>query len=136
MPYIDGDGYIVGDSGGTGSNTITRASDDETTLPLLILGYQTRMQGRSVVTDLLDGGIAVTLVKPRPRSGTLQLLYADSFSAWAAVALHQTVDTFNLVSTEQPDINMDYIVTGVAPALEDQTRQLWEVSIEYQEIDL
>lgn len=117
------------------STTITRTSDAATTTPTQVLGYAALLEGRNVVSDLIGGGIAVTLIPQRMRSGTLELLYADRAEAWAAVELHRGTDTFTLDDTDVPEVGMLYTANTIAPALEDQTRALWIVSIEYQEIE-
>lgn len=117
------------------SSLITRTSDSATTSPTLVLGYETTRSGRNVVHDLINGDIAVTIVKPRPRSGTLELFYPDETEAWAAFALHSLADTYTLADTDRPGIGMLYVVQNASLALDDATRNRWVVSVEYQEIE-
>lgn len=119
------------------TTTITATSTEATTIPLLVLGYQTAYEGRNIVHDMLGGGIAVALIAPRPRSGALELLYESEADAWAAVAMHRTETTFTLTDTDHDEIGMTYVLAGgVSAALEDQTRDLWIVTVSYQEVDL
>lgn len=115
--------------------TITRSSDSATTTPTLVLGYDTAYEGRNVVHDLIGGGIAVTLVPQRLRSGTLELFYADRDEAWEAVELHRGTDTFTITDADVPEVGMAYVANTVSPALEDSTRAAWVVSVDYQEIE-
>lgn len=115
-------------------STITRA-DAATTSPLAVEGYSTDYEGRSVTHDLIGGGIAVTAVPQRLRSGTLELLYEDAADAWAAVALHLSTLTFTLTDPDVPQAGMTYLPGTVSPALEDETRFLWTVSVQYQEVE-
>lgn len=116
--------------------TITAAGAGTTT-PILVLGYETKREGRNIVHDLLGGGIAVALVAPRPRSGALELLYESETLAAACVALHSLETTFTLADTDRPSIAMAYVVGpgGVGLALDDETREMWIVTVEYQEIE-
>lgn len=119
------------------TTTITRASDSATTVPDLVLGYESRRSSRSVVHDLIGGGIAVTLVEPRLRSGKLELFYPDEADAWVSFNLHGVADVFTVGSDDVPDIDMAYVVDGdVSIALDDQTRAVWVVSVGYQEVEL
>lgn len=116
--------------------TITRTADSATTEPTLILGYATTRASRSIVHDLIDGSIAVTLIPPRPRSGTLQLFYPIESDAWECFDLHSADDTFTLTDTDRVAIGMDYIVTGHRISLSGKASDTWQVDIDYQEVDL
>jgi hypothetical protein len=118
------------------TTTITRTSDSATTSPTLVLGYDTTRTGRNVIHNLIGGGIAVTLVPPAPRSGTLQLFYPAEADAWAALALHETADSFTLVNDERPGIGMTYVLDGgITLTLDPETRDLWTLAVDYQEVE-
>lgn len=114
--------------------TITRTGDSATSTPELVLGYATERQARTVIHDLLDGSIAVALVAPRPRTGTLELLYPSEANAWSAFELHSDADSFTIADAGRPDINMTYVVTGHRIELDDATRDVWIVRVDYQEV--
>jgi len=118
------------------SATITRTTDSATTTPTLILGYETSRESRNTVHDMLDGTIVITLIKPRPRTGTLQLLYPVEADAQAALELHATNDTYELEETDRGTIDMTYVAMGLSIALDEETRDNWIVSVTYQEIEL
>lgn len=118
------------------TTTITAAGSGNTTSPNLIDGYEAGRRSRNQTIDLISGGIAVILVSPRPRSGTLELLYVDEAEAFAAVALHAEETVFTLESDERAPVNMVYVVGDgdVGIALDDETRDAWVVTIPFQEI--
>lgn len=137
MSYSIVDGYIVWTpDAGASTASITRSSDEAVTTPDGILNYATSGESRNVITDLIDGSIAVTLASPRPRSGTLNLFYLDRASAWAAYDLHVAADTFVLVDTALPEISMTYVVTGRTITLDPQSKLAWLVDVDYQEVEL
>lgn len=115
--------------------TITRVSDSATTTPTIVDGYAAAYEGANVVHTLIGGGIAVTLVPQALRSGTLQLVYDTEADAWEGVNLHLGTDTFTLSDADVPSVNMLYAAGTVSPALEDQTRAVWVVSVDFQELE-
>lgn len=116
--------------------TITRTSDSASSSPELVLGYDTERTSATVVHDLLEG-IAVTVVAARPRSGTIEYFYPVEADAFAALELHADLaDTFTLSDATRPDVGMVYVALSTALALDDETRDAWVLSVEYQEIIL
>lgn len=137
--------------------TITANNGAGSVYPLLILGYEAEDESRNIIHDLVGGGIAAVLSTPRPRSGELQLLFADGVSpeyawvdgyyvpidpsstseAWVARALHREETTFSLIEPDRPEVEMTYVVAGaVRITLDDQTRKAWVVTVPYQEVEL
>lgn len=107
-----------------------------TTSPVLVLGYQTSRESQNVVHDLIGGGIAVTLVRPRPRAGTLELFYVTEAAAHAAAELHAGETSFTFTDTERTTVAMTYVVDGsVGVELDDESREYWTVSVDYQEVE-
>lgn len=105
------------------------------TTPLEVTGYAATRASRNVIHDTIDGGLAVVLVSPRPRSGTLELLYDDEAAAFAALNMHALETTFSLSSTERGAVGMTYVLAGdLTIELEGQTRHLWLVRVAYQEV--
>jgi hypothetical protein len=114
---------------------ITANDGGGTTTPELILGYQASRESRNVVHDLIGGGIAITLVEPRPRSGVLRLFYQVEADAFAALALHTRETTFFLSSDDRPHINMTYVLDGAGDIeLDEDTKDKWIVPIGFQEV--
>ena len=97
--------------------------------------YATGRDSRNVVHDLIGGGIAVSLVPPRPRSGELALLFPDEASSTRCVDLHAIPTTFELVDTDEPSVGMIYVVDGrVTAELDEGTLEVWIVTVSYQEV--
>lgn len=136
MPLGYVDGYIV-DVPDSGTATITAGNDAGSTSPVLILGYETNREGQNVIHDLIGGGIAVSLIRPRLRSGNLELFYPSEASAWTALEMHGEETTFTLSDSVRPAIGMVYVLSGAARlTLDPETRDLWVVTIPYQEVEL
>jgi hypothetical protein len=117
--------------------TITRIYPDatETTTPELVDGYSATRTTGNVIIPILGGGIAVTMRPAQPRSGTLRLFYPDEADAAAAAAMHALVGTFTLTSDERDSIEMTFATSGqITIELDDETRDLWVVSVDYQEL--
>lgn len=108
-----------------------------TSSPALVLGYQTARESQNIVHDIIGGGIAVTLVRPRPRSGRLELFYLTEAAAFDALTKHSRETTFTLTDTDRPAVNMTYVTEGAIDlALDEEGRTRWIVSVGYQEIEL
>lgn len=116
--------------------TITANNGAGTVAPLLILmPYEYGFEGRNIIHDLIGGGIAVSLVAPRPRSGTLALLFPDNATAAAAAQLHRERTTFTLAWPDLPSGAMTYVVTdSVAVSKDPDTMKRWLTTVSYQEI--
>jgi hypothetical protein len=117
--------------------TITATNGAGTTSPLEVLGYETNRESRNIVHDLIDGGIAVALISPRPRSGELRLLYPNEAEAWASLALHAQETSFALIDGDVPAVGMTYVVApgSVRLTLDPETNAAWTLTVPYQEIE-
>lgn len=118
------------------SATIAATNGAGTTSPLTILSpWESRRISRNVVHNLTGGDIAVSLVTPQPRSGTMDLLYPDEAAAFACEELHRQESAFTLTETDRPHLSMTYVVDGdVGIRLDPDTLTLFIVSISYQEV--
>ncbi|KKX96929.1 hypothetical protein [Microbacterium sp. Ag1] len=104
--------------------------------PSLVLGYQTSRESLNTIHDLIGGGIAVTLVRPRPRSGTLALFFPTEGGAFFALEKHALETTFTLTDTDRPSVNMTYVTHGSTDlALDPETRNRWVLTVGYQEVE-
>lgn len=118
------------------STTITATTSGAATSPVAIDGYQTDRRSQNIIHDLISGGIAVTLIAPRPRSGTLYLVYDNEADAAAALAMHEAEDTFTLERDDLSSVNMTYVIDGVISLAINATRSGWVLSVGYQEVIL
>ncbi|PVE76099.1 hypothetical protein [Microbacterium testaceum] len=115
-------------------HTITANNGTGTTTPAAIEGYNPSRESRNIIYDLLDGSIAVVYVAPRPRSGTLKMLYRNQADAFAAYNLHASPTAFTLSSTDLPAIGMSYVLDGALDIDVDAEMGLWWVSVGFQEV--
>lgn len=118
------------------SATITAGNGAGATSPLLILlPIEPENESGNVIHDLIGGGIAVSLVDPRPRSGELLLLYGDESTAQQSYELHRAKTTFTLDWPARAMLDgLVYIVTRLRPVLDEGTRVRWVVHVGYQEV--
>ena len=118
------------------SATISATNGAGSTTPLTILSpWETSYRARNVIHDLIGGGIAVSLVAPRPRNGSMVLLYDNEAAAFAAAQLHLQETTFVLTETDPASVSMTYVVDGdIRVSLDEQSVIAWLVTIGYQEV--
>lgn len=116
------------------SATIT--SDAGSTSPTLVLGYETTLAAQTIVHDLIGGGIGITLIRPRPRSGTLELFYLTEDDAKYSADLHTDELVYTLTTDDLDSIEMTYVVAGagIGLRLDSVTRRRWIVTVSYQEV--
>jgi hypothetical protein len=114
--------------------TISAGNGAGSTTPTTVLSpWATSWQSRNIIHDLIGGGIAVSLVAPRPRSGTMELLYQTEALAFAAATLHQEETTFTLIDDQTTNVSMTYVVAGeVSVRLDEETLKAWVVTVGYQ----
>jgi hypothetical protein len=117
------------------SATITANNGAGSTTPHFItVPFETSWASRNVVHDLIGGGLAVSLVEPRPRAGQLELLYLSEAAAFAATSLHQQESTFTLVESDRVYFTMTYVVDGAVTVHLDTDTHGWIVRVGYQEV--
>lgn len=109
---------------------------ERSTSPALVLGYEAEQESQNIVHDIIGGGIGVSLIRPRPRAGTLELFYLTELDAAQCRFIHAAESTFSLSDTELSTIAMTYVVDGsITIRLDDEGRRRWIVSVGYQEVD-
>ena len=115
---------------------ITATDGSGTSSPLTVLSpWSTTRRSRNRVHELSGGDIAVSLVGPNPRTGTMDLLYEDEASAFAALELHARPTSFTLTESDRPHVSMTYVIDGeVSVRLDEGTLELFLVSVDYQEV--
>jgi len=117
---------------------ITATSGIGSTTALLTLSpYEAEYESRNIVVDLLGGGIAVSLVTPRPSSGTFEFLYSTEDEARAGALLHMAESSFVLDDSDRPGVNIEYVVKDggrVRLRLDPDTLVLWVLAVDYQEL--
>ncbi len=107
----------------------------QNTSPTLVLGYETARESQNVVHDIIGGGVAFTLIRPRPRAGTLELFFSDESAAFQALNMHALETSFTLTDTDRPVVGMTYVVDGSVSIRLTDDRKRWVVSVGYQEVE-
>jgi hypothetical protein len=105
-----------------------------TVTPSVIEGYKPRRESRNKIHDLLDGSIGVAFIAPRPRAGTLRMMFRTEADAFAAYNLHAVETTFTLTSTAVVSASMAYVLDGSLDIELDRERAVWWVEVGYQEV--
>lgn len=116
------------------AHIISAANGAGSVSPVAIEGYKARRESRNRVHDLLDGSIGVSYIAPRPRSGTLRLLFLTAATAYAALALHAQETSFTLTSTDVPSMGMRYVLDGSLDVELNAELGHWWVEIGFQEL--
>lgn len=116
---------------------MTTISDGTTTItPLLVTGYESTRQSRNVIHDIIGReDPEVTLRVAGLRTGTLEMLVSTLANALALEALHTPGVVMTLADVDLPGLNMDYVTSGdIGVQLDDETRDRWLVTVDYQEV--
>lgn len=116
------------------THTISATNGAGTVTPSAIEGYNPSRVSRNKIHDLLDGSIGVSYVAPRPRSGTLRLLFPTQAEAFAAFNLHSVETSFQLTSTDVTGAGMVYVLDGSLDIDLDSEMGLWWVEVGFQEV--
>lgn len=107
----------------------------DSTTPVEVDGWEPEAESGNIVTELIDGSIAVTTVGDRPRTGTLRLVYADDTTAETARLLLGRRTSFTLIAPDRPVVDMAFVRAGrITPAMHDEHRDLWVFGVGFQEI--
>lgn len=116
--------------------TTTLSSSTASSTPLLVLGYESTRQAGNKLHQLIDrADVDVTLKSAGLRSGTLTFGYATYAGALVCESMHAAADFITLVDDSIAGIGMVYVASGsINVALDDETRQLWTVAVEFQEV--
>jgi hypothetical protein len=119
------------------STVITSGS--ETIEPTIIDGYSSGRESRNIVHPILGRSEPdVTLRPANLRTGTLTLGFegpTSEIDSLEAETLHATGGVFAVVSTDRGTVEMSYVVNGqISRTLEDETRDAWLVTVDYQEV--
>lgn len=108
---------------------------DAATTPFAIDGFEGTSESGNIVSELLNGELAVTLYGDRERTGSLKLVYTDDTAAEAARALLARPTSFVLTTPERPVIGFTFVRAGsITTALHDAVRAVWTFSVGFQEV--
>lgn len=115
-------------------HTITATNGAGSTAPTSVEDYSSSLSSRTVIQDLLDGSLGIAYIAPRPRSGSLRLVYLDRAQAFAALTLHRQPTSFTLVTTPTTEVSMTYAVDGSLDISQDAGVGVWYVTVGFQEV--
>lgn len=110
-----------------GTNSIT---------PLLVTRYEAAQESRNIFHDVIGRADPdVTLRPASTRRGSLELLFENGDDAETARALLAQPKAFTYTDPDLPTAGMRFALDGnLSPALEDETRELWQVTVSYREL--
>lgn len=102
-----------------------------------VKGYRSTRRGRNVLHRILGtGGVAVTVRGAGLRTGSLTVLMPSIDIANSLVAALSTGAEAELVSTDRPNIDMQFVVAGdTTLELDPATANHWWVIFDWQETD-
>lgn len=117
---------------------MTTLSNGTTTItPTTVDGYEALQEARTIAHTIIGRAADDFTLRPAgPRTGTLKLVFDDAASADEARTLHAGVHVWTLVDPDVSTIGMQYVVEGgsISPALDDETRAVWIVSVPFREV--
>lgn len=133
--YIIEDGYLV-EVPGAGDVTVTAEDGTGATFaPEVILSWDPASESGNVVHELIDGGIAVTLVGERPRTGELRLLFSSDLDAEEARTILTRRCAFTLQVPGRPAMDLRFVRAGrMSAAIHRDHADLWEFAVGFQEV--
>lgn len=117
--------------------TTTITYSGGTLTPELVDGYQAARSSRNVEHVVLGrAGSDFTLRPAALRSGTLTLLFPLEADAAEALTALSAPEAFTLASDDRTTLDMEFVVVGSGAdmALDDATRDVWIVSLPFQEV--
>lgn len=111
----------------------------DTIAPTLILGYEARQESSNIVHTVLGRtNPDVTLRPAQMRTGSLSLLFAAPTAEADSDAARQVLATagvLSLMSSDRTTVDMAFVTSGsITRRLDEQTRNRWLVSFDFQEV--
>jgi hypothetical protein len=117
--------------------TTTLTYSGVTVTPRLVLGWDQTRESLNLEHPLIGGGRDITHTPPTLRSGTLELLFITEAEVLDAENLHRTAPYIDIESDDRDIANGRYVLADggqLAIALDDGTRDVWTLSIDYREV--
>lgn len=115
--------------------TITKGAT--TITPTLVQGYSARRPSRTIAHEIIGKEARdYSLAAAAPRSGTLELFFAEYADAWACFTLHAEPGPFTFANLDHPATDMVYVVDEGADLqieLDPETLRRWLVQVPYAE---
>lgn len=117
---------------------MTTISDGTTTLtPMLVLGWSTSREARSVVHRLIGRPDPDVTLRPHGlRTGQMRILCEDMAAALAMEALHASGVVLTIADDDVAATSMSYVVSGqLLVELDPVTLNRWTVTADVTEVD-
>jgi hypothetical protein len=118
---------------------MTTLSDGTTTLtPALVDGYDAAQDTRTIVHELIGGGVEYTLRAAGTRAGTLTLVFPVELDAETARAALAQPAVWTLTDPDRSTVGMRFVVAGgqLGVRLDETTRDVWLVTVPFREVPL
>jgi hypothetical protein len=119
--------------------TITQTvSPFTSTEPELVDGFQSSVDSNNIMHTLANGQTRAVFRTASLRKGTMRLVYgADETASRAAELMFAAGEYFELEDADRSSIDgMVFAVSGsIARSLDDDTRDVWVVEVEFEEIE-
>jgi hypothetical protein len=122
---------------GTWADPISGLTTDVTATPDLVDGYASDVTARTITHDVIGRAYPDATILPGSlRSGTLKLTFSDENASRLCEQLHAYATTPLVLTTDDRNtLAMTYVVVGkVHRELDDDTRSVWTVSADFQEV--
>lgn len=115
---------------------MTTLSDGTTTLnPILWLGFGSVRESNTRTHTIIGGGTVVSMAPASPRKSTIALLFDDEADSMTCETMHAEPAVFTITEADRPTHSMQYVVIGeITRELDPETRDMWIVSAEVQEV--
>lgn len=122
---------------GSWADPISGLTTDVTATPDLVDGYSSSINARNITHDVIGRAYPdVTILPGSLRTGTLKLTFTDENASRLCEQLHAYATVPLILTTDERDtVAMTYVVVGkVGRDLDDETRSVWIVSADFQEV--
>ena len=115
----------IGDADGTYEET-----------PLLLVGWESTRESQNVLHTIVGSEVVETTLREAGlRSGEFTLLCDSYGMAQGIEYICSQAKELYLMDDEYPYISMDFVVSGsITVAVDEDSRTLWTVTIDFQEI--
>lgn len=105
------------------------------TTPIAVDGFESDTTSANVISELLNGDLAVTVLGDYARAGDLRLVFDDDTAAEHARELLARPTWFQFSAPERPALGFAFVRAGkLTAALHDQLRNLWFFDVGFQEV--
>ncbi|MBH0054486.1 hypothetical protein I6E74_09945 [Salinibacterium sp. SWN139] len=114
----------------------TFSTAEATVTPVVVDGFKSSRESRNVIHNVLGANApAVTLRDAGVRTGTLTALFRTLAEAQSFEAVLATGQVIQFEDSDNATLTMDFILDGeLTVELEDDSRSLWLVEFDFQEV--